>query len=161
MEEQTQLLQAILAELKALHASIKSNQPAPRLEFHLDDLPNFPWDAIGAVPAQRDKHGISQIWWGGRQFFRRSPDNRYTEAIFFSRSLGKEENGKPQYEWLIRFSTTTKPLTPKGVERLRSQFQSPSNPQSRPQPQQGKPGKGTISREQWLARQQRQQGNAG
>jgi hypothetical protein len=39
---------------------------------------------------------------------RRSPANKFGEAIWFSRCTGKDENGENKYEKLITFKPTSK-----------------------------------------------------
>ena len=165
MDEQTQLLQAILAELQDLHAAMKAQQPAPRLEFNIADYKDFPWEAIGATPAQADRTGVTVVWWGGRQFFKREPENRYGKAILFSRNTGQSDDGNAQYERLVRFSDSVSAGQPVPSNQVPRSVQQP-----RPQPQQPATATATaeqttgtrqITREQWLARQKQRQNNAG
>jgi hypothetical protein len=50
------------------------------------------------------------IQWNGRVFTRRSPDNSFASAIWFSRSVGKDSDGKNKYVRLITF----KPISESG-----------------------------------------------
>ncbi|MHC5829041.1 MAG: single-stranded DNA-binding protein, partial [Nostoc sp.] len=72
-----------------------------------------------------DQHGAAIVGWGGQQFIRRSPANKYDPAIWFSRCTGKAEDGSNAYERLITFKPLSKtevdPL-PEKVTRLVDSF---------------------------------------
>lgn len=59
-----------------------------------------------------DQYGVAIVNWRGLQFVRRSPSNKFGEAIWFSRCTGKGEDGENKYERLITF----KPISKKEVE---------------------------------------------
>ena len=92
---------------------------APNYQIPLESWSTFDWQFIGAVVERRDNHGAAIVSWRGQIFTRRSPDNKFGAAIFFSRCIGKDERGENQYERLVTF----KPLpqvepVPQRVSRL-------------------------------------------
>ena len=77
--------------------------PAPEYEAILENFPNFNWASMGAECVQRDNYGVSVVCWRGNLYQRRSPENAYGTAIYFSRGIGKDEQGRNLYERLITF----------------------------------------------------------
>ena len=75
----------------------------PNYQFPLEAFRSFDWKSIGATVEQSDASGATVICRSGLHFTRRSPSNKFGEAIWFSRSVGKDNNGQPQYERLITF----------------------------------------------------------
>lgn len=75
----------------------------PNYQFPLEAFSSFDWKSIGAVVEQSDASGATIICWRGLHFTRRSPSNKFGEAIWFSRSIGKNEQGQIAYERLISF----------------------------------------------------------
>lgn len=80
-----------------------STRKAPNYQAFLEDFHSFNWEEIGAAIERVDNYGVATVLWGGNRFMRRSPDNSYGAAIYFSRCIGKDETGKNQYERLITF----------------------------------------------------------
>ena len=78
-------------------------QKAPDYQFALKDFNSFDWSSIGAVVADRDIDGASAILWRNNIYVRRSPSNKFEEAIWFSRCTGRDEKGANIYERLITF----------------------------------------------------------
>lgn len=113
-----QLMERIALALESM-ASAQAPQRAPNYELPLERWKNFDWASIGARVERSDSFGPAIISWRGIQFARRSPANKYQEAIWFSRCIGKDERGENQYERLATF----KPLSavepvPERVSRL-------------------------------------------
>lgn len=81
---------------------------APSYQYPLENFGSFNWDTIGATVVQNDQYGAAIVSWKGQQFVRRSPQNKFGEAIWFSRSVGKDENGENKYERLITFKPMSK-----------------------------------------------------
>jgi hypothetical protein len=79
------------------------DRAAPNYQASLEDFHNFNWEEIGAAIEKVDNYGVATVLWGGNRFLRRSPENSYGTAIYFSRCTGKDESGKNQYERLITF----------------------------------------------------------
>lgn len=94
---------------------------APNLQKPISQFKSFDWASIGSSVVQRDEHGPAIVEWGGKQFTRRSPQNKYDPAIWFSRSTG-ERNGEGTviYERLITFKTMSdvEPIGRKAAEAL-------------------------------------------
>ena len=86
---------------------------APNYQFSLEAFKFFDWKSIGAMVEQSDASGATIVCRNGLYFTRRSPSNKFGEAIWFSRSV-KDENGQPTYERLITF----RPITNVQVEPL-------------------------------------------
>ena len=88
--------------------------PIPSYQFPIEAFSTFDWKSIGAVVEQCDSSGATVICRNGLYFTRRSPANKFGEAIWFSRSVGKDENGQINYERLITF----RPIANNQVEPL-------------------------------------------
>ena len=102
-ERELRLLERIADALERL-----APPPAiPNYQFPLEAFSNFDWKSIGATVEQFDGSGATIICRNGLYFTRRSPSNKFGEAIWFSRSI-KNENGEPAYERLITFRPVSK-----------------------------------------------------
>jgi len=102
--------------LESINAKLESQVTAPNLERSLKDYAEFDWSAIQAQVVERDRYGPAIVEWNGRQFKRRSPENKFGAAIWFSRALGKDGD-KVQYERLITF----RPADSEGIEPISRQ----------------------------------------
>lgn len=76
---------------------------APNYTRSLAEFNGFDWASIGASVVQRDPKGATIVRWGNHDYVRRSPANKFGEAIWFSRSVGRDEQGHTTYERLITF----------------------------------------------------------
>lgn len=95
-------------EQSALIAVASVNPPNWRrpLEAYLGDWPK----AISAWVVSRDRSGPTVIYWMGHHYIRRCGQNpKYGAAIWFSRSMGRNEAGESQYARLITFSDAPPP----------------------------------------------------
>ncbi len=99
-QHQTTALERIAASLERL---APTSPPAPNYQKTLDEFRGFDWATIGAIIVQSDSSGAAIVEWNGQQFTRRSPTNKFGEAIWFSRSVGKDDDGTTRYERLITF----------------------------------------------------------
>jgi len=80
-----------------------SSNPAPNYWRPLSDYRNFDWASIGAIVLKEDEDGATDVEWNGQVFTRRSPQNRFAAAIWFSRCVGKDADGANKYARLISF----------------------------------------------------------
>ncbi|MBD2019395.1 hypothetical protein H6F43_04250 [Leptolyngbya sp. FACHB-36] len=104
--------QAKLFTLERIAVSLErmapTDQKAPSWTKPLSDFLQFDWASIGATVVSMDDSGPSIVEWNGKQFYRRSPNNRFGEAIWFSRSIGEQDSeGKTIYERLVTFKLLT------------------------------------------------------
>lgn len=95
-------LQDIESHLRQI--AISSN-PAPNYQRPLGEYRDFDWGSIGAVVLNEDADGVTDVEWNGQIFTRRSPQNRFAAAIWFSRCVGKDADGANKYVRLITFKT--------------------------------------------------------
>ena len=86
----------------------------PELEKSLSEYKNFDWKTIGAKVIETDMDGVALVEWRGKIYRRRSPDNKFSPAIWYSRKEGDE------YKKLITFKTlgSTEPLGRKVINQL-------------------------------------------
>lgn len=146
-DEQFNQLQATLNLLTEAVLDIRSqlqqanrgeNLTTPDYHFPLNRYQDFDWSLIGAEVVRSDSNGAIEVLWNQRTYLRRSPQNKFKEAIWFSRSIGKDENDKQQYEQLIMFrdSADADPLPDKTLNAMQSQprpqNQHPAQPRSKP-----------------------------
>ncbi|KJH72206.1 single-stranded DNA-binding protein [Aliterella atlantica] len=78
---------------------------APDVVFDISQFATFDWASIGVVVVQKDESGPTVVNWRGQPFFRRSPNNKFAAAIWFSRCIGKDERGENTYERLCTFKS--------------------------------------------------------
>ena len=88
----------------ALESVARSLAPeAPNYQRQLAYYSSFDWSSIGARIVSSDDDGPSHVEWGEYTWQRRSPQNKFGEAIWFSRPLGKDAEGNVKYVRLITF----------------------------------------------------------
>ena len=105
MPDNTEYLRRIAVSLEAL-ARAMAPQHAPDYQHDLTDFPDFDWTSIGATVTLRDSDGAAAVTWGGHIYTRRSPQNKFDVAIWFSRCTGKQSDGSNAYSRLITFKRT-------------------------------------------------------
>lgn len=97
------LLGAIAGSLGEIARSLAPD--APNYKRHISQFATFDWANIGATIIKSDAYGPSQIEWRDQVYTRRSPENKFGEAIWFSRPDGKDADGNTRYVRLITFKT--------------------------------------------------------
>lgn len=95
--------------LQRIATALEANQTAPNYQAELSDFLQFDWSSIGAEVEKFDRQGAAVVAWRGLKFVRRSASNKFQPAIWFSRSLGKDELGHNRYERLITFKSIAEP----------------------------------------------------
>lgn len=111
---QIQVLQRIADALEML-----APPRAPNYQLPLEQWRNFDWSKIGVVVELSDNYGAAVVSWREMQFTRRSPQNKFGVAVWYSRCVGKNDAGENQYERLVTF----KPLSQVAVEPLPQKVQ--------------------------------------
>jgi DdrB-like protein len=112
----TLAMTALLRIADALERIAPATPKAPNYQYPIEAFPNFDWESIGAVVVQEDQYGAGVVSWGGKDWLRRSPANKYGAAIWFSRANGQDDEGKAIYERLITFkprNTSVEPIPQK------------------------------------------------
>ena len=107
--------------VEALDQMVSSNTDAPSYQRPLETFASFNWESINATVERSDQYGAAIVSWRGLQFVRRSPSNKFGEAIWFSRCTGKGEDGENKYERLITFKAVSRvevEPVPEKVSRL-------------------------------------------
>lgn len=56
---------------------------APNYQRSLEEFRTFDWHSIGASVERTDQYGPAVVNWQGYQFIRRSPSNKFGEAICY------------------------------------------------------------------------------
>jgi hypothetical protein len=100
-ERQVAALERIAIALEAM----KPEKPAPNYRQDLKNFATFDWSKIEAQVEKTDQYGVAVVLWNGQRYLRRSPENAFGAAIFFTRCIGKDETGKNKYERLITFES--------------------------------------------------------
>lgn len=108
MKSLNQILRVIAGTLQAMQASLRQmavdTASAPNYVRPLADFADFDWESIGAHVTEADEYGPSAVEWNEFTYTRRSPENKFGEAIWFSRCVGKDANtGQNKYVRLITF----------------------------------------------------------
>ena len=97
INEQNGILRTIAASLQGLESHLRqialSSNPAPNYQRPLSEYFMFDWASIGATVLNQDGDGAMSVEWGGQVFTRRSPSNKFQEAVWFSRHLGQDSDG--------------------------------------------------------------------
>lgn len=102
----------------------------------LADYPGFPWDSIDASVVKGDQYGPTHVEHGGYVYTRRSPQNKFGEAIWYSRAAGKAEDGTTTYARLITFKklADAESLPDKVVQAVKSAMPAIATHQGVPTP---------------------------
>jgi hypothetical protein len=125
-EGQSKILHIIAESLQGIEAHLRqialSSNPAPNYQRPLSEYHSFDWSSIGAGVLKEDEDGVSSVEWNGQVFTRRSPNNRFDAAIWFSRCVGKDSDGNNRYVRLITFKAASdaEPIAAKAKKAVRS-----------------------------------------
>lgn len=132
-EYETQHLLVLNRIAVALETIAMSNAPAPAFVKPLSEYRSFDWSAIGASVSASDTYGPTEIDWGGYTWKRRSPSNNFSEAIYYSRPIGKKQDGSNNYARLITFKDmgSVKPISREAEAAI---GQKPEKPTPKPAP---------------------------
>jgi hypothetical protein len=126
ISEQNEILRMIAASLQAVESHLRqiavSSNPAPNYQRPLNEYLTFDWTSIGATVLNRDGDGVTAVEWNGQVFTRRSPNNKFDAAVWFSRHLGQDADGNKRYARLIVFRALSdaEPITAKAKKAIRS-----------------------------------------
>ncbi len=92
------------------------DRPIQELNYEksISEFDNFDWSSIEAKIITQDSDGVSAVEWRGRIYKRRSPENKFAPAIWFSRKEGTD------YHKLITFKTIepAEPISRKVLARI-------------------------------------------
>lgn len=104
-EQQTERLLALLGSIAGSLATIERSllPEAPNYKRPIEDFATFDWDSIGARVVKTDVYGVAQVEHNDQIYTRRAPENKFNEAIWFSRPDGKDADGNNRYVRLITF----------------------------------------------------------
>ena len=110
-----------LEKIAQLLARSLPRQPAPNYKAILEKFHEYDWSTINAQVELTDQFGVATVIWQGDRYKRRSPNNKYGAVIYFSRAIGKDEQGHTQYERLITFEPFAN-LTVEAISRKAEQL---------------------------------------
>lgn len=107
---------------------------APGYRRGLSEFAAFDWSSINATVLDVDRDGVAVVEWHGFEYKRRSPNNSFGAAIWFSRAIGKDGEGRTSYDILIKFadSDPVRRASPEAMDA--QQAQAASKPTTAPQP---------------------------
>jgi hypothetical protein len=126
VNEQNEILRMIAASLQGVESHLRqmavSSNPAPNYQRSLSEYPIFDWPSIGATVLNRDQDGVTAVEWNGQVFTRRSPNNKFDAAVWFSRHLGQDADGNKRYARLIVFRALSdaEPIAAKAKKAIRA-----------------------------------------
>src|SRR5262252_3835249 len=126
MSALNELLRMIAESLRGVEAHLRqmavSSNPAPNYQRPLSEYPTFDWPSIGATVLNRDEDGVTAVEWNGQVFTRRSPNNKFDAAVWFSRHLGQDADGNKRYARLIVFRALSdaEPIASKAKKAIRT-----------------------------------------
>lgn len=118
-----ELLASIAASLAEISRNTQRELPEePNLQRPIEAYLNFDWPSIEATVVKSDEFGPAIVEWGGRLWTRRAPENKFGEAIWFSRSAGRDETGANHYLRLISFKRVSdaEPISRSAERALRT-----------------------------------------
>ncbi len=96
---------ATAAEALAQGQQRKTSTPAKFIK-PIEEFRNFDWATIGAKVEYRDSDRIvAGVSWRGATYERKSKHG----DIWFSRNIGRDDEGNPIYETLIKFAANLTP----------------------------------------------------
>jgi DdrB-like protein len=126
IREQNEILRMIATSLQSIESHLRqiavSSNPAPNYQRLLSEYPTFDWPSIGATVLNRDDDGVTAVEWNGQVFTRRSPNNKFDAAVWFSRHLGQDADGNKRYARLISFRALNEaePIAAKAKKVIRA-----------------------------------------
>lgn len=126
ISEQNEIFQMIAASLQGVESHLRqiaiSSNLAPNYQRPLSDYPGFDWLSIGATVLKDDGDGVTAVEWNGQVFTRRSPNNKFDAAVWFSRCIGKDADGNNRYARLISFKAVNdaEPIAAKAKKAIGS-----------------------------------------
>ena len=136
--ERFDALLGMLGELVvSLDRIARNTQPAapeePDMQRPIEAFVGFDWDSIEATVVKADEFGAALLEHSGRLWTRRSPANKFGEAIWFSRPDGKDAEGNVKYLRLITFRKVAdaEPLSPAAAKALRDARPTPAPAQAK------------------------------
>jgi hypothetical protein len=92
-------LESIAASLQTMAGA---QQKGARHTRPIAQFKGFDWSSINATVDKSDRYGAAVVHCNGHIYTRKSkPD--FGDDVWFSRSLGKGEDGRSQYDVLIKF----------------------------------------------------------
>ena len=123
LQQQNDLLAQLIATLRELKPQAP---PSLNMQFPIEEFAHFDWAQIGARVVKADEYGPTVVERDGQQYRRRSPQNKFGAAIWFSRCVGKDDQGQANaYEKLISFveikDDQIDPLSPNAQRALARQ----------------------------------------
>lgn len=97
-----------MKEMKGIHTTLAAmgramKSEAPNYQRPIAAYKIFDWASIGAVVIESDGDGPTRVEYLGHHFTRRSGGGKFGQAIWFSRPMGKNEDGSNKYARLITF----------------------------------------------------------
>lgn len=98
-----------LQDLAHLQRQNLNGDDGPNYRHQLSEYSAFNWYEINANPTREVGDGINEVSWGGYTWWRRSGTGKFGNAIWFSRAVGKNEDGTPKYARLITFKDSDAP----------------------------------------------------
>jgi len=161
--DQTERLIAAVERLAAAAEALvqgqqrKASSPAKFIK-PIEEFPCFDWSSIGARIEFRDSDRIvAAVSWGGFTYERKQKHG----DVWFSRNAGKDDEGNPVYETLVKFAANVAPssLPTSMVKAFESQPQPQPNQQSQRSFQSQPVVKETISQKQYQDLQTRAKQN--
>lgn len=105
INETPDLVKQLTRIADALERLSNGGEPvAPDMRRPISEFSHFDWASIGASVVSSDNDGPTHVEYGGTLWTRRSPQNKFGAAIWFSRaSGGKDADGNVKYLRLITF----------------------------------------------------------
>ncbi len=106
-ESQVERLLGLLGSIAGSLATIERSllPEAPNYKRPIADYADFDWSSIGAQVIKTDQWGVAQVEHNDQVYTRRAPENKFGEAIWFSRPDGKDADGNNRFLRLITFRT--------------------------------------------------------
>jgi hypothetical protein len=98
-----QLLTVLDRIARSVETIAMSNATEPAFVKPLASYRDFDWSSIGAIVTEQDRDGATVVEWGGYGWKRRNPSNNFGDAIFYTRPIGKKDDGSNAYARLITF----------------------------------------------------------
>jgi hypothetical protein len=96
---------AVAAEALVQGQQRKTSSPAKFIK-PIEEFPNFDWSSIGAKIEYRDADRIvAGVSFRGATYERKQKHG----DVWFSRNIGKDDDGNPIYETLIKFAANLTP----------------------------------------------------
>lgn len=135
------LLGTITASLERIATGDQDPEAVPEWTYPIENFATFNWELHNIAILASDQDGPTVVQWQGKAYKRRSPENAYGAAIWYSRCTGKDTEDRNKYAKLLIFKPIADKIRPvsREVEKIIAAAPKPTPATPEPAPPQPEP----------------------